>query len=154
MCTVLQLPKSTYYYEPKPALNPDEQKLEDSVIEIFRDSRNNYGTRKIKVELTKRSLRASRRKIGRIMKKHGLVSTYTVAQYKPHKADSNESEIQNLLQRKFNQDEPYAVVVSDLTYVRVAGNGTTSAYLSISLTARLSVTAAGCRRRPISSTRP
>lgn len=71
MCSVLQLPKSTYYYEPKAAPNPDEQKLEDAVIEIFRDSRNNYGTRKIKVELTKCSLLASRRKIGEIMEKHG-----------------------------------------------------------------------------------
>ena len=55
------------------------------------------------------------------MKKHGLVFSYTVAQYKPHKAISNGAETGNQLQRKFNQDEPYAVVVSDLTYVRVAG---------------------------------
>ena len=55
------------------------------------------------------------------MKKHGLVSSYTVAQFKPHKADANEAKTENQLQRKFNQDEPYAVVVSDLTYVRVAG---------------------------------
>jgi putative transposase len=51
------------------------------------------------------------------MKKHGLVSNYTVAQYKP----SNESQAKNQLKRKFQQEEPYAVVVSDLTYVRVAG---------------------------------
>lgn len=121
MCNVLQLPRSTYYYEQTPATNPDEQKLEDAIIEIFRDSRNNYGTRKIKVELAKKTLQASRRKIGEIMKKHGLVSNYTVAQYKPHKADVNVSETRNHLQRQFNQEEPYAVVVSDLTYVRVAG---------------------------------
>ena len=121
MCNVLQLPRSTYYYEQTPATDPDDQELEDAVIEIFRDSRNNYGTRKIKVELTKKSLQVSRRKIGQIMEKHGLVSNYTVAQYKPLKADVNESETQNHLQREFNQDEPYAVVVSDLTYVRVAG---------------------------------
>ncbi|MBB6732672.1 IS3 family transposase [Cohnella zeiphila] len=121
MCSVLQLPKSTYYYKPKPALNPDEQKLEDAVVEIFRDSRNNYGTRKIKVELTKRSIQASRRKIGKIMQRQGLVSSYTVAQYKPYKAAPNESKTTNQLQRKFSQDEPYAVVVSDLTYVRVDG---------------------------------
>lgn len=121
MCSVLQLPKSTYYYKPKPALNPDEQKLEDAVIQIFRDSRNNYGTRKIKVELMKRSIQASRRKIGKIMQRQGLVSSYAVAQYKPYKAAPNESKTTNQLQRKFSQDEPYAVVVSDLTYVRVDG---------------------------------
>jgi ribosomal protein S8 len=121
MCSVLQIPRSSYYYKPEPAIHEDKQKLEDAVRDIFSKSRNNYGTRKIKVELAKRSLPASRRKIGEIMKKHGLVSTYTVMQYKPYKTDSNESEAQNQLQRKFNQDEPYAVVVSDLTYVRVAG---------------------------------
>jgi len=66
-------------------------------------------------------LLASRRKIGQIMSKHGLLSNYTVAQYKPVKNDSNEAVVQNVLQREFDQKEPYAVVVSDLTYVRVAG---------------------------------
>ncbi|MGO4183259.1 IS3 family transposase, partial [Paenibacillus sp. TAF43_2] len=121
MCEVLQLPRSTYYYKPEPAANEEEQQLEDAIRDIFAASRNNYGTRKIKVELGKRPLLASRRKIGQIMKKHGLVSNYTVAQYKPVKSDSNETVVKNVLKRKFDQDEPYAVVVSDLTYVRVAG---------------------------------
>ncbi|WP_281170105.1 IS3 family transposase [Paenibacillus pinihumi] len=69
----------------------------------------------------KRSNHISRRKIARIMNKHGLVSTYTVTQYKPFKSDVNESKVKNELGRKFKQDEPFAVVVSDLTYVRVAG---------------------------------
>lgn len=121
MCEVLQLPRSTYYYKPEPASNEEEQKLEHAVVNIFKASRNNYGTRKIKVELSKRELGASRRKIGRIMNKHGLVSSYTVAQYKPFKSESNESKVKNELGRQFDQDEPFAVVVSDLTYVRVAG---------------------------------
>ncbi len=37
------------------------------------------------------------------------------------KSDSNEVVVKNELQREFDQDEPFAVVVSDLTYVRVAG---------------------------------
>lgn len=121
MCSVLQLPRSTYYYKPETAPDPQEQELEDTVVEIFKLSRNNYGTRKIKKELANKSLRVSRRKIGRIMKKHSLVSAYTVAQYKPHKTASNEAEIGNALQREFKQNEPFAVIVSDLTYVRVDG---------------------------------
>lgn len=39
MCSVLQIPKNTYYYEQKPASHPNEQKLEDAVIEIFCNSR-------------------------------------------------------------------------------------------------------------------
>ncbi|RXJ13160.1 transposase [Bacillus albus] len=45
------------------------------VKEIFRESRQNYGTRKIKVELQKLGYVISRRRIGRIMKNQGLVGS-------------------------------------------------------------------------------
>lgn len=84
MCKVLDVPRSTYYYEAKP--KKDHSQLVVDIIEIFRRSRNNYGTRKIKQELKKLGQQVSRRRIGRIMKQEGLVSNYTVAQFKPHKA--------------------------------------------------------------------
>ncbi|SFM39867.1 Transposase InsO and inactivated derivatives [Paenibacillus sp. 1_12] len=121
MCSVLQVPRSSYYYKPEPTENESEERLEKAVLDISTSSRNNYGTRKIKVELRKKSFHTSRRKIGQIMKKHGLVSNYTVAQFKPFKSDANDAKVRNQLQRQFKQEEPYAVVVSDLTYVRVAG---------------------------------
>ena len=117
MCKVLQLNRSTYYYESKAEETIDE--ITPKVMEIFKASRNNYGARKIKVELEKAGYIVSRRKIGRIMKENGLVSNYTVAQYKPHVDKCNESKIANELNREFNTEEPYAAVVSDLTYVRV-----------------------------------
>jgi transposase InsO family protein len=117
MCKVLQLPRSTYYYEAKE--REPEDKLVLAIIDIFHVSRQNYGTRKIKVELKKKGLIASRRRIGRIMKENGLVSKYTVAQYKPHKTNCNESPVSNELNRQFKQEEQLSVVVSDLTYVRV-----------------------------------
>jgi len=48
-----------------------------------------------------------------------LVSTYTIAQFKPHSKGTNESELKNELNREFTQDGKLSVVVSDLTYVRV-----------------------------------
>lgn len=82
MRRVLQVPRSTYYYESKAKESTDE--ITPKVIEIFKASRNNYGTRKIKIELKKQEIIVSRRTIGQIMKANGLVSNYTVAQYKPH----------------------------------------------------------------------
>ncbi|MGF7060667.1 transposase InsO family protein [Brassicibacter mesophilus] len=117
MCKVLQISRSTYYYESKAKESTDE--ITPKVIEIFKASRNNYGTRKIKIELKKQEIIVSRRKIGKIMKANGLVSNYTVAQYKPHVSKCNESNVANKLNRKFSTEAPYAVVVSDLTYVRV-----------------------------------
>jgi len=61
----------------------------------------------------------SRRRVSRIMKEQGLVSKYTVAQYKPSKTACNESEVGNILNREFDQVQELKVIVSDLTYVRV-----------------------------------
>ncbi|GIN88457.1 hypothetical protein J6TS2_48430 [Heyndrickxia sporothermodurans] len=49
MCKVLQLLRSTYYYEAKEKISDDE--ITSAIIDIFQASRQNYGTRKIKVEL-------------------------------------------------------------------------------------------------------
>ena len=117
MCKVLQIPRSNYYYEAK--AKPDESTFTAEIIDIFKASRNNYGTRKIKVELAKRGCQVSRRRIGRIMKEEGFISNYTVAQYKPHVDKCNESKVANLVNREFNEQAYLNVVVSDLTYVRV-----------------------------------
>ena len=118
MCKVLQIPRSTYYYEAK-QVKTDESDLINDIVEIFHQSRRNYGSRKIKVELAKKNKNVSRRRIGRIMKQKGLVSTYAIAQFKPHVAKCNEDAVQNVVNREFSNHAQYNVVVSDLTYVRV-----------------------------------
>jgi len=55
------------------------------------------------------------------MKENGLVSTYTVKQYKVHKQICNNDKIDNKLKRNFNQEERMKVIVSDLTYANVVG---------------------------------
>jgi putative transposase len=117
MCIVLKIARSTFYYESQITTNPDE--AAQAIVAIFKESQSNYGTRKIKEELRKLDFNVSRRKIGRIMKEQGLVSTYTVAQFKVHKDTCNESLVSNELDRKFDNQAPLAAVVSDLTYVRV-----------------------------------
>jgi putative transposase len=117
MCEVLQLSRSTYYYEAKEHWSEDD--VTGAIINIFKQNRNAYGTRKIKVELHKRGFTVSRRRIGRIMNEQGLVSSYTTAQFKPQKTQCNESAQANELKREFQQEEAKKVIVSDLTYVKV-----------------------------------
>ena len=125
MCDVLDIPKSTYYYHAnltgKRAQKDEDKELSKEIARIFKESRNNYGTRKIKRELAKlpEPKQVSRRRIGRLMNEMGLVSNYTVVQFKPHKSTCNEAPVKNELQHQFKQDEHLAVIVSDLTYVRV-----------------------------------
>ncbi|WP_188778825.1 IS3 family transposase, partial [Paenibacillus hunanensis] len=117
MCDVLEIAKSTFYYEAKES--PKEDDLTQAIVEIFHKNRKAYGTRKLKVELQERGVIVSRRRIGRIMQEQGLVSTYTIAQFKPHKTVCNESRTANVLDREFEQTESKRFIVSDLTYVKV-----------------------------------
>ena len=55
------------------------------------------------------------------MKEKGLVSNYTVKQFKLHKPTCNNDLIKNELNRNFKQKERMNVIVSDLTYVNVDG---------------------------------
>ena len=113
MCRKLGVPRSLVYYKKK--TRKIDSDLENAVIEIFRKSRNNYRSRKIKIELEKRNIVASKRRIRRIMDKYN----YTIKQFKVHKASCNEEKIENKVDRKFNDREYLEVVISDLTYVRV-----------------------------------
>jgi len=78
MCAVLQIPRSTYYYEAKIRDQQDEE-LTNLIVTRFKNRRDIYGQRKIKKELEKHGWQVSHRHIGRIMKGQGLVSKYTVA---------------------------------------------------------------------------
>lgn len=117
MCRVLKISRSAYYYKPVKKDNTDI--LEQTIKKIFKDSRNNYGTRKIKFELFKLNYVVSRRKISRLMKKSGLVSNYTKVCYKPVNIKIPENENGNILNREFKSKNPFEILVSDLTYVRV-----------------------------------
>jgi transposase InsO family protein len=117
MCKVLKISRSSYYYKAKE--RKEEKVLVTEIVEIFRRSRNNYGTRKIKSKLSERNRTVSRRRISRIMKQEGLVSSYTKAKYRTKKDTCNDSKIENKLDRQFSKQPYRNVVVSDLTYVRV-----------------------------------
>lgn len=117
MCRKIGVPRSLVYYKKRE--RKVNSRLENEIIRIFKESRNNYGSPKIKSELLKVGLIVSKRKICEIMHKYGLVSSYTVKQFKVHKSSCNEDKIENKVDRKFDNREDLEVVVSDLTYVRV-----------------------------------
>ncbi|MFR9535002.1 MAG: IS3 family transposase [Rikenellaceae bacterium] len=117
MCKCLEISRSTYYYEA--SSKKDDTPLEQEIKRIFCESKEIYGSRKIKSELQKLDKQVSRRRICRIMKRLGLISVYTVAKFKPQKQQCNESAVVNELDRQFSNQPPNAVIVGDLTYVRV-----------------------------------
>ncbi|HDA7370174.1 TPA: IS3 family transposase [Staphylococcus aureus] len=124
MGNVLKILRSTYYDSIKRKDNKitkDDSNVERAVINIFNANRKVFDTRRIKNHLNDKGHTVSRRKIGRIMKKYNLVSVYTKAKYKNHPKETNEKLIKNHLNRAFNREQPMETLVSDLTYVKVAG---------------------------------
>ena len=124
MCRYLGVTRSLMYYKPTP--HKVDVALENAVIEEFNNNRRVYGTKKIKKALKRRKIPmvASRRRIGKVMKKYGLVSKYTMRHNKSNskaKDVINEENKPNIVGRQFNDRKPLEVVVSDLTYVRVGG---------------------------------
>lgn len=123
MFRLLKVNRSSLYYQKdtKNIKHQEDEKLVYLIKTIFKRSRNNYGTRKIKIGLMKSGYQISRRRIGLIMKENGLGSIYTVKYYKLHKTSYNNDKIDNVLNRKFNQKKKMNVIISDLTYINVTG---------------------------------
>ena len=65
MYDILQIPRSTYYYEAKASEN-DDKELTTLVVDIFKKSHNIHGQGKITKELEKLGWTVSRRRISRI----------------------------------------------------------------------------------------
>lgn len=117
LCKCLGIARSTYYYKAKQP--KDESGLEAKISKAFYENRQVYGSRKIQKELAKQGFRVSRRRICRLMRKLGLESAYSKSKYRTHSKSCNEADIPNELNRQFDGQKQYGVVVSDLTYVRV-----------------------------------
>ena len=119
MCMLLGVTRSSVYYHKKP--RQKSPYIDEKVHEIFNKSRKNYGTRKIKVELSSLGIVASRRRIGESMKRLNLVSNYTKRNFKNYYKHTSKYDIENIVDRKFDNRRPLEVLVSDLTYVRMLG---------------------------------
>ncbi len=120
MCKCLKVSRSLFYYSNK--RKESNTDLENKIITIFEESKNNYGSRKIKYKLRELGYNSSRQTIRKIMLKYGLVSSYTVKKFKIYKSKCNDDEVGNVVDRNFNQSNSLNVVVSDLTYVNIKGS--------------------------------
>lgn len=122
-CKVFGIARSAYYYcrdhEPKGRI--DDEALAKDIERVFRANKSVYGARKIKAKLDGEGKRASRARIVRIMRARGLTSAYAQKKYRPNNSRFNEADLPNLLDRRFSGHRPLDALVSDLTYVKVAG---------------------------------
>uniref|UniRef100_UPI0037DC6E43 IS3 family transposase n=1 Tax=Spiroplasma endosymbiont of Cleonymus obscurus TaxID=3066324 RepID=UPI0037DC6E43 len=103
ICRFLKLSKSTYYFNLKKKEDKIKNNMYDeAVISAFKQNKEVYGTRRLKVSLENKEIYLSRKKIKEIMNQHNLISKYTKLSFKNHHNKVNDSQISNLVNRNFN----------------------------------------------------
>jgi transposase InsO family protein len=120
MCEALDVNRSGYYAyrnAPPSVHQNEDERLCELILKSFNESNRTYGTERIQKDLRDWGEKASRRRIGRLMKKMGLVCK-TVKKFKATtNSKHNENISPNLLNRNFKVDEPNQVWVGDITYI-------------------------------------
>ncbi|KFJ07092.1 integrase [Bifidobacterium tsurumiense] len=113
--------------------HPETERVDpiaDDVRAAWRDSRERHGVRKTEAALAGRGVVASRRRIGNIMKRHGMASAYARrTSFRPCKQDVNEAGLANLLDREFSGYRPHTHLASGPD-VR-GGSGADGAYVCL-----------------------
>jgi transposase InsO family protein len=115
LCKILKMPRSSFYYQNTGV--QEDPNLVNLTKKIFKKSGKNYGTRKLKVELSKENYQISRSRIARIMSNEGLVSNYTKTSYRPLTTKSVKTDYPNIVNQNFDNRNEREVMVSDTAYV-------------------------------------
>jgi putative transposase len=120
MCRVLDVSKSGFYdwmKEPEETRISHEKELEEKIKDIFKESRNTYGARRIRERLVTLKIRVSRRHVSKIMRRLGI-GPKRRRKYQPTTDSKHHFPVHpNMLDRNFNVSSPNIVWVSDITYV-------------------------------------
>lgn len=108
---ILRSPEKTVYEEKDELLRP-------LIQEIFHNSKERFGSEKIRVKLIEQGITVGAAKVSQLMKEMGLNANHK----KPYRRANNlykRNYRKNILQRQFDQPEPNLVWVSDFTYVKI-----------------------------------
>lgn len=92
--------------------------LRPLISEIFYDSKESFGSEKIRVKLNQRGITVGAAKVSQLMKEMGL-NCYHKKSVRTSNNLYKRKYHKNILQRQFDQPEPNLVWVSDFTYVKI-----------------------------------
>ena len=95
---------------------PDKDKqLKDEIQDIFTEHKENYGYRRIHLELRNRGIKVNHKKVQRLMKVLGLMARIRCKRkYSSHKGDVGKR-ADNLIQRDFEGAKPMEKCYTDVT---------------------------------------
>ncbi len=112
----LRIAKSSYYYQKKRICFAEKRKDDCQVVTvIFRDNKEIYGYRRIKVVLNREGYILSKKLIRRIMRKNGLlVKGGSARKYCSYKGKIS-PEVPNVIRRNFKADKPNQKWLTNVT---------------------------------------
>ena len=121
MCAWLEVSTSGYYEwrtRPESATAKRRERLAELIVEVFVDSDETYGHRRVHAALGRRGEHCSVELVRGLMRQLGLVA----CQPRPWRhnlteADSNAGPIPDLLARDFTAEAPGVKMVGDITYI-------------------------------------
>jgi putative transposase len=120
LCRFLSVSRSAYYdwLEHSPtALEKEDAELIEIIKDLFKNSRENYGTRRLKKDLRKKGWHISRRRIARLMRMAGLACK-TKRKFKATTDSKHGLPVApNLLDRQFSAAQPNQKYMGDITYI-------------------------------------
>jgi putative transposase len=121
LCRCLNMSRSGYYSwrSRKPSTNTVENNsLARNISDIHKETLYTYGSPRMHVELLDRGHQASRGRVERLMRKHGLAAIQGQKNNRTEQHRNNESPVANILNRNFKAAVPNKKWVSDITFIQ------------------------------------
>jgi putative transposase len=124
-CRVLEVSRSGYYAWRKGQThqpNEKNKKMEQQIIDTFREHKRRYGSRRISKTLQQQGETVSRYKAGNVLRKYGLKAIQPRS-FVPKTTDSRHAYkiSPNLLLNRAMPSKPNQIWVGDITYIPLAG---------------------------------
>lgn len=94
-----------------------KDEIKDQILDIYNQSKQNYGAPKITRELQKAGYRISERTVGKYMNEMGIKAQWIKPWTTTTKDSDFSTELHNILDEQFNPDRPNAVWCTDITYI-------------------------------------
>ena len=120
LCRFFSVSRSAYYdwLDRSPTtLEKEDAELIEIIKDLFKNSRENYGTRRLKKDLRKKGWHISRRRIARLMRMASLACK-TKRKFKATTDSKHGLPVApNLLDRQFSAAQPNQKYVGDITYI-------------------------------------
>ena len=121
MCKILEVSRSSYYKRISKELGKrarENKSLLEKIREVFRASKERYGSPRITAELKRSGISCNKKRIARLMNKYGIEAKIFRKFRNTTNSDHQKEKSHNILSREFRRQRSNEVWTGDITYIR------------------------------------